>query len=129
MLPLAKRSVHLDRELITADSATSAKPLIADGIAVPRKSTVQGQEEAHAPQQTPVSFEYWILSGIDLPELTTSGISAATIIACNTSNHRKPIDSHGKAATTMRATISAKMYGQILQIASSGEILPMAHAP
>ena len=43
--------------------------------------------------------------------------------------HRKPIDSHGNAATTMRATISAKMYGQIRQIASSGEILPMAHAP
>ena len=45
------------------------------------------------------------------------------------SNHRKPIDSHGNAATTMRATISAKMYGQIRQIASSGEILPMAHLP
>ena len=49
--------------------------------------------------------------------------------ATKSSNHRKPMDSHGNAATMMRATISVKMYGQIRQIASSGEILPMAHAP
>jgi hypothetical protein len=54
---------------------------------------------------------------------------AEVAIATISSNHRKPMDSHGNAATTMRATISVKMYGQIRQIASSGEILPMAHAP
>jgi hypothetical protein len=45
------------------------------------------------------------------------------------SNHRKPIHSDGNAATMVRATISAKMYSQIGKIVSSGDNLPMAHAP
>lgn len=45
------------------------------------------------------------------------------------SPHKNPTDSHGNAATAINATTSAKIYGQILHNASSGDILQIARAP